>query len=390
MDIYKDKYIKYKIKYNELKMQEGGALIICPYCNNKIHHMRALEHISFVHNIILTQEQLNQILKQKHADKFRSIKSSGRYNVNCRFCNKSIHSKAPLAYHIMVNHYELIAEEDFNLIDEYISSQELFKSRKARQNFVRLEIKFNKINVTPDMNMEQLTNPEEIKARRLVRNMKNTRTKRKLLPLNEQETLNDLELLDSDYDDTTDPAADGAIVDAAAADFYLPDDYNVLFGPETLPVTLPVTLPILPNQYRFEVPPDFELNTIPVDLLFESMDVLPIAREQPNMNCRYCGLNFNRYNLAKHLLRHYTIINLEDLEFIKSVIPKGINHLRNIHIINKIYRKIIARDKQLQAVNFLPSTLNEIDLTTLPIDNTVPINEFDPELFDYLTETPNY
>ncbi len=111
---------------------------------------------------------------------------------------------------------------------------------------------------------------------------------------------------------------------------------------------------------------DFELTSIPLLLLFDSIKHLPIAYETHMMNCVYCGLEFNRYNLAKHLLsRHPMIINLEDLDFIKTIIPtEGPGNEVHKYIINKIQRKIEERDRQLQSFGSIGLDFN--DFNTFP------------------------
>ncbi len=355
MDTFKEKYIKYKIKYNQLKEQVGSAAIICPYCNNKILPTKALEHIRIEHNIILTQEQFNEIVKARA----KAAKApGGKYSIKCKYCDKIVSSKGILSFHILSKHFDSITEDDFNLIDNYISDKELTKSLISRKKFVELEIRFNKIIFLPGMDKEMLADNDEIISRRKVRLNRNNRHAKRYVEPNDQfeqleaiaaNLLPQLEFSDEETDDAGPAAAAAYPVPAAAAAY---------------PAAAAGTS-------------DFELNNIPIDLLFEPSDFLPIAYESENMKCIYCGLSFNRYKLAKHLLaRHHPVINMNDLEFIKSVIPAGGPHqLRISNIILKIQRKIIERDEQTQNIQF---RLPNIDLTN---NDDVLENQFSENLF---------
>ncbi len=321
----------------------------------------------------------------------------GRYDVTCKYCQKNILDNSSLSYHMLVNHYFILTEDDFNFIDNYFPKSNLSKSKVSREKFVKLEIKFNKINYTPEMNMEQLNNYDEILTRRQVRVGKTIRQYRKLPqvekrppstlpqletddqmvgqlpPLELSDDENDLESLleaiNADADAASPASASAASVSAAtsvpaatAAPAAAAAPTKSLHG-----LTIPSTLK------PFVVPPDFELNNIPTQLLFS--DTTTVS-EPPNMKCRYCGLNFNRYRLSEHLLRnHYDLIDMNDLDFVKNNISKGSNLLRNIHIILKVHQKIIARDKRNYENTHPPMNL---------LDNImdIDINEFDPKLFE--------
>ncbi len=397
MDSYKEKYIKYKIKYEQLKEVIGGAITFCPICNARLTTLKKVfEHVKLDHNMDITIDDLRKLVQQKTIERGRAAKKEGRYNFNCKYCDRSESSVSGLANHMLVNHHDSLNEQDFELIDKHISIFNLAKSKFLREKFVQLEIKFNRITIGPGMTLDNLSESVPINARRSERAStyaKAPKVKRnrpgvdvELEPaMQPNPLLPDLELSDEPFEE----GASGVNLDV-----------EPLYGAELN----------MPAQH-FHVPPDFELDTIPVDLLFESTDYLPIARAAPNMNCEYCRLPFNRYNLAKHLLlRHFSIINMEDLEFIKSVIPKEYNNLRTIHIILQIHKKIIARDRALQTINFLGEqpvaqqvaqqvaqpvaqlpNIDFEDYDTFP-DVTEPLlsEELDDDLLEYLlTQTPN-
>jgi hypothetical protein len=376
MDTYEEKYIKYKIKYNQLKEQVGSGLLVCPYCNNKIYHTKALEHIRIEHNSILTPEQLRQIVK----DREKAAKGpGGKYNFTCKYCDKIIHSKAELSFHLIAKHFDLITEEDFNLIDSYISNAELKKSLTSRNKFVELEIKFNKIEYFPDTDKEQLANLDEIISRKQSRTTKNRKRSRRDIDL-------PAELPPFDDLFTPEAAAAAANIELPQLDFFdeemtEQDDY-----PDT-PFAGATAVDAAAAAAASGVNTDasnFELNKIPIDLLFESSDFLPIVYEPVNMNCLYCGLPFNRYNLAKHLLaRHHPVINMDDLEFIKKVIPTGGPlQLRISHIILKIQRQIIERDRLMQNIQFRLPDIDLTDTNTFPSEEFQDyMNDFDPHMF---------
>lgn len=371
-ETYKEKYYKYKIKYNLLKEQIAGTRTTCPLCYEKMDSTKIVEHFRVVHNTIITKEEISLMFRERT----NALKSSGKYDVYCKYCDFSAHANSALAYHILVKHTDLIIEDDFNFIDKYISNNELFKSKVSRIKLTKLERKFNKIPYSFDieqllgLNEEGLINylssPDEIKTRR-------------------QGRLNKTPLqIRRNFGNVTVPDASVANESGLSPDdlFNLTENYNPMHGilPESieLPIDLPPTPALIYPSVRFDVPPDFELNAIPIGLLFESIQHSPIIHEIPNMNCRYCGLQFNRYNLSIHLLsKHHPLINMEDLDFIKSIIPHGgQHHLRTIHIINKIKTKIISRDRQLRSVNFALPDIDLYDYNTFP---TLPSADDIPE-----------
>ncbi len=414
MATYKEKYIKYKNKYLELKEQIGGTIMLCPYCNTRIYHTKALEHIEMIHNIPLTKEQLQIILKQRENS---NKKLGGKYNVKCEYCNNIFTGIGSLSYHMFIKHYDNITYDNFNFIDNNVFTRDLGKNHKNRIKFVELEIKFNKIQYSPDMDKEQLANIDEIEARRRSRVTK-TKRQRRTFPLQDTELL-DLEtlatrvapaaplsddssfppaapLLDDESFPTAAPLLDDESFPTAAPllddesfqlggplldeewdddnaideqfDFFSdPDLYLSPSNAQAAPTTFNASSALVASdddsshsflQDTYSDILIFDLKSIPFVLLFnEEKDELKF--ESNLYKCVYCGLEFNRYYLAKHLLdKHSMIITLIDLNFIKTVVLSNTNdELDNEvkkHIIAKIKTKILQRDELLLPILTFP------------------------------------
>ncbi len=59
MSTYKEKYLKYKQKYIQLKNQIGGS--ICPFCYKRITTFEKLvEHIRLNHNMEISEDEIKK------------------------------------------------------------------------------------------------------------------------------------------------------------------------------------------------------------------------------------------------------------------------------------------------------------------------------------------
>ncbi len=322
MDTYKEKYIRYKNKYLELKDQIGSGLVLCPYCDIRINSVYVVDHIRINHNITLTQEQVNKMIKDKKKQ-----------------------SKGPP---LELPPLQLLDQEWYTdgaaaapaaPAAESAAAPAVAAPAVAPAVRVPLDV-FDKLYM--DENPELYLLPPIAREARIVH-------ARSLLPL--------LKL-------------------------------SPAFPEDTYPDVL-----------------HFDLKSIPLQLLFESPANLPaIAFEVGNLyKCVYCGLEFNRYYLAKHLLsEHSMIINLEDLYFIKTFFETYDNENENKkYMIAKIHKKILERDTLLLPIELptlpAPEAL-DMDLPPPPealdMDLPPPPEQLEsmltPDYLDdlFLTETP--
>ncbi len=118
----KDKYLKYKLKYNQLKQQleqQSGGAYRCSKCYITFTSFNELRiHKRNVHNQPGSQVSTHRLEQNRLASKRKrdSIKESGVGGHKCNHCDMIFYDKRYLVSHLLRFHEDLINREEFDFI----------------------------------------------------------------------------------------------------------------------------------------------------------------------------------------------------------------------------------------------------------------------------------
>jgi hypothetical protein len=120
---YKSKYLKYKNKYNELKLlideQVGG--VICSDCGESIRNYDELIiHKRRKHNMGLTLTEHRRKQNAEAAKRRRDLARMGEGGRNCKHCDLMFYDLGYLSTHLIRDHKNILNKEDLMFVKSHI------------------------------------------------------------------------------------------------------------------------------------------------------------------------------------------------------------------------------------------------------------------------------